>query len=101
MSSSEQILGDVDHLEVHLEIRILVLEGVVAVGEETRIFFTPLSIKVLMFSLASLLNSVLIAGLADAFSAAVLLGTQDPEIYPGFLEDLDGGSAPPSLDLGS
>ena len=33
----------------------------------------------------------LIAGLADAFSAAVLLGAQDPEIHPGLVEDRGRG----------
>ena len=82
-----EILGDVDDLEVHLEFRVLVLEGVVAMGGRDKDFLHAMVDKGLDVLLGQFLEEFLIAGLADALSAAVLLRAQDPEIDACFLED--------------
>ena len=80
-----------DHLEVHLEFRILVLEGVVAMGGRDKDLLHAMVDKGLDVFLGQRLEELLIAGLADALSAAVLLRAQYPEIYPCLIEDLGRG----------
>ena len=62
-----------DDLEVHLELRVLVLEGMVAMGRGDKDLLHPVVDKGLDVLPGQLLEEVLIAGLADALAAAVLL----------------------------
>jgi len=85
----EQVLGDVDHLEVHHELGILVLEGMVAMGGLNKYLLYPVIDKGLDVLFRQLLEQFFIARLPDALPAAVLLGAEDAEIdaclieYPG------------------
>ena len=84
----EQILGDVDHLEVHPELRVLVLEGVVAVGRGDQDLLHAVVDEGLDVLSGQLLEERLVAGLADALAAAALLGAQDAESTPALLRIL-------------
>ena len=51
--SSNNILGNMNHLKVHHEFGIFVFEGLVAVGGRNEDFLYTIINKVLMFSLAN------------------------------------------------
>ena len=87
MNELEQILGDVNHLKVHLEFGIFVLEGVVAMRRGNEDLLHSIVDKSLDVFLGQALEQLLIPRLADALSAAAFLGTQDSEIHPGLVED--------------
>ena len=71
-----------DHLEAHLELRILVLEGVVAMRGRNKDLLHAIVDKRLDVFLGQFFEELFIAGLADAFSAAILFGTRVSRIQP-------------------
>ena len=76
----EQILGDMNHVKVDLELGILVFEGVVAMGGGNEDFIDPMVDEGLDVFSGQAFEQFLLTRLADAFSAAVFLGSQNPEI---------------------
>ncbi len=62
-----------DYFKVHLELGILILEGVVAMGGRDKDLFHAMVDKGLDVLLGQFFEQVLIAGLPDTLSAAVLL----------------------------
>ena len=72
-------LGYVDDLEGHLELGVLVLERVVAMGRGDEYLFDARIDEGLDVLLRELLEELLVARLADTFSAADLFVPQDAE----------------------
>jgi hypothetical protein len=81
-----------NYLEVHHEFRILVLEGVVAMRGRDKDSLHPIFDESLDVFSGQVFEQSLISCLADAFSAAVFLDTQYPEIYRRPSQDIGRGS---------
>jgi hypothetical protein len=76
-----------DHFKGHPKFGILVFEGVIAVGGIHNDFFHAMIDEGLDVFPGQALEQFLVTRFADAFPAAVLLGTQYPEGDTGLVED--------------
>ena len=81
-----------DHLKVYFKFGILVFERVQAMRRGNKDLFHPVIDKSFNVFPGQAFEQLLIARLADAFTTAVFLDTQYPEIDPGLIEDAGGGS---------
>src|SRR6266540_2743663 len=86
-----QELGDVDDLEIDAELRVFVLERVIAVRGGDQYPLHPVVDERLDVLAGEMLERLLIAGLANALAATTLLRPQDAEIHARLVEDLGGG----------
>ena len=80
MNKLEYKLRDMNDFKVYLKFGILVSKGVKAMGGRNKDLIHPVVDKRLDVFPGQAFKRFLITRLADAFSTAVLLGAQDPEI---------------------
>jgi len=87
-----QQLSVVDHLEIGIELAIVVREGGMAMGRDGEYLLDPLLPPQLDILLRQALEKFLIADLGYRLATAALLGSDDTIADPGSLQYLDQGS---------
>ncbi len=85
-------MGDVNDLKVRHKLGIFVLEGMVTMRGRNEDFLYAIIDKSFDIFLGQAFEYVLIAGLADAFSATTFFGAQYPEIYPSLVKNIGRSS---------